>query len=234
MTGTSDMSISRWNEDTQIRAAVFGVSRLRLSTDGTGVTTLVCFMDCPLRCRLCLNPVCHEGLYESDGVTFRPGIRLYTPKDLYDRVRIDNIYFQATGGGVCFGGGEPGLQWRFIREFRRLCGPQWKITLETSLHLGVGTILALIPLVDHWIVDVKDLNPEIYERYTDVKPLLDSRLRLLREKVDPAGVTVRVPHIPGYNTPEDVAETIRRLRVDYDFTDIDEFEYIQLTPNKNR
>lgn len=39
-----------------IQAPVIAVSRHRIQTDGQGVTTLVCFHGCPLRCRCCLNP----------------------------------------------------------------------------------------------------------------------------------------------------------------------------------
>ena len=38
------------------RAKIIGSARHRLSTDGDGVTTLVAFHGCPLRCRYCLNP----------------------------------------------------------------------------------------------------------------------------------------------------------------------------------
>ena len=37
-------------------APLIGISRHRLSTDGEGVTTLVAFHGCPLRCKYCLNP----------------------------------------------------------------------------------------------------------------------------------------------------------------------------------
>lgn len=39
-----------------IQAPVVAVSRHRIATDGEGVTTLVAFHSCPLRCRWCLNP----------------------------------------------------------------------------------------------------------------------------------------------------------------------------------
>ena len=39
-----------------IQAPVSAVSRHRIATDGEGVTTLVVFHSCPLRCRWCLNP----------------------------------------------------------------------------------------------------------------------------------------------------------------------------------
>ena len=31
------------------------VSRLRMATDGEGITTLVCAVGCPLRCAYCIN-----------------------------------------------------------------------------------------------------------------------------------------------------------------------------------
>jgi pyruvate formate lyase activating enzyme len=34
---------------------LLGVSRLRMGTDGTGVTTLIAGAHCPLRCRWCIN-----------------------------------------------------------------------------------------------------------------------------------------------------------------------------------
>ena len=77
-------------------------------------------MGCPLKCRYCLNPKCHESIKEGDD------IMMVTPQGLYDLVKIDNIYFQTTGGGVCFGGGEPTMYANFIKEFRQVCDNQRK------------------------------------------------------------------------------------------------------------
>ena len=104
------------------QAKIIGIARHRLSTDGDGVTTLVAFHDCPLRCRYCLNP-------QSLGAGGR--FLEYSPEGLYDETRIDEIYFIATNGGVTFGAGEPCLRPQFIREFRELCGSQWHLNLET-------------------------------------------------------------------------------------------------------
>lgn len=90
---------------------IIGIARHRLSTDGDGVTTLVAFHGCPLRCHYCLNP-------QSLGDVSR--FREYSPEELYAETRIDELYFMATNGGVTFGGGEPCLRPRFIREFREL------------------------------------------------------------------------------------------------------------------
>ena len=43
-----------------ISAKIIGVSRHRLTTDGEGVTTLVAFNGCPLRCKYCLNKHCWD------------------------------------------------------------------------------------------------------------------------------------------------------------------------------
>ncbi|MDE6324460.1 MAG: radical SAM protein, partial [Paramuribaculum sp.] len=107
------------------RAKIIGIARHRLSTDGDGVTTLVAFHGCPLRCRYCLNP---QSL---GGGRFRE----YSPEQLYAETRIDELYFIATNGGVTFGGGEPCLRPQFISELRGLCGPAWQLNLETSLNV---------------------------------------------------------------------------------------------------
>ena len=95
------------NYTENIKAPIFAISRLRMGTDGKGVTTLVTFMGCPLKCRYCLNPKCHKPIYEDSGKQLCKGVMMLTPRELYDLVKIDNIYFQTTGGGICFGGGEP-------------------------------------------------------------------------------------------------------------------------------
>ncbi len=39
---------------------IMKISRLRMGTDGRGVTTLVAFFDCQLHCKYCINDFCHE------------------------------------------------------------------------------------------------------------------------------------------------------------------------------
>ena len=199
-----------------VKAPIYSISRLRFGTDGKGITSLVAFMGCPLRCRHCINSWCHSDPSLS---------RLMSPEDLFDELMIDNIYFQMTGGGVCFGGGEPPLYPEFIRQFRKECGSRWRITVETALTCPEDVILDMVPVIDKWIVDVKDLSEEIYERYTGRRNDIRSKLKKLLDAG--AETTVRVPHIPGYNCDADVASTIGELR-GMGFDDIDEFTYISI------
>ena len=38
---------------------IMRISRLRMGTDGQGVTALVACFDCPLHCKYCINDFCH-------------------------------------------------------------------------------------------------------------------------------------------------------------------------------
>lgn len=199
-------------------APLIGINRHRLATDGKGVTTLVAFHGCPLRCKYCLNDQCHDpqGVY-----------RTMTPMGLLNELMIDNLYFLATGGGVCFGGGEPLLQSRFIAEFCEMMIPEWKVTLETSLNVPREHIERVLPHIDQYIIDIKDLNPDIYRRYTgcDNAQMLDNLRWLLQHDGMSRRIVVRLPHIPAYNTPQDIDHSRNRL-TEMGITHIDEFSYV--------
>ena len=141
-------------------------------------------------------------------------------------MKIDQLYFLATHGGVTFGGGEPLLQKEFIKEFRALCGSQWQIVVETSLNVPFETIQEMKPFLDGYIVDIKDMNPEIYLAYTGKEnPLVLKNLEWILQHNDPERIKVRVPHIPEFNTDEDEAKSVERLKL-MGVVDIDEFQYI--------
>lgn len=212
------------------RQAFFGISRHRIGIDGNGVTTLVTFMGCPYKCKYCLNERCHAPVFEEYGTTPRNGILLLSPQELYDKVKIDNIYFQATKGGICFGGGEPLLHSEFIKEFREICGSKWKITVETALACSWADINLLAPIIDHWIVDIKDMNPSIKAQYTGMPESSLVSLNLLKGNGITQNVTVKVPHIPEYNTDKDVTKSIEQIR-GLGFKDIVECQYIKFNGN---
>ena len=214
-------------------APIFGISRHRMGIDGHGVTTLVAFMGCPLHCQYWRNDRCHEEVYEGNRHTPRKGIHVLTPKTLYDRVKQDNIYFQTTGGGICFGGGEPALRADFICAFAKLCPKNWKITIETSLYAPYHLWKSLIPVVDRWIIDIKDMNPHIYQKYTGCHPQVLQCLVRLRQLVPPDKITIKVPLIPNFNTEENVRESIRELK-ELGFHDIAMCQYINLDTHRDQ
>ena len=199
-----------------IEARIFAVSHHRLVTDGDGCTTLVTFNGCPLRCKYCLNK---ESWSDERG-------RLYTPEMLYEEVKIDQLYFLATRGGVTFGGGEPLLQSAFIKAFRSLCGDRWRLVAETSLNVPLETVKSVDAALDGYIVDIKDMNLEIYQAYTGKgNAAVIRNLEWLLQQGDADRVTVRVPHIPEYNTDEDVKKSMDCLKA-MGVVHFDEFRYV--------
>lgn len=196
------------------------ISRHRMGTDGKGVTTLVGFYGCPLNCKYCVNNYCHHPR------TVRAD---YSPEELLKVLSVDEPYFLMSGGGVTFGGGEPLMQAKFIHDLCSKMNPKWRKTIETSLYAPWTNITLLINDIDYWYIDIKDVNAEIYKKYTgkNNKIVIENLIKLARE-VTADKICVRVPLIPDFNTKESCQEGIDYIRsmIASDIA-IDMFEYIR-------
>lgn len=200
-----------------LRTRIIGIARHRLSTDGDGVTTLVAFHGCPLHCRYCLNP---QSLVDNKN------FRSYSPEELYVETRIDELYFLATNGGVTFGGGEPCLRPQFIHKFRELCGSGWQINIETSLNVPTANIERLLPIVNTLIIDIKDINAEIYRNYTGQdNDLVIDNLKVITGQNRQNSCIIRLPLIPNFNTDADRIASHAALEA-LGFTKFDLFTYV--------
>ena len=201
-----------------MKAPLIAIARHRLTVDGDGVTTLVAFHGCTLRCRYCLNSYC----WEPEGIR-----RWATPEELVNALMQDNLYFLATGGGVCFGGGEPLLHSNFITQFCQRCPKEWHVYLESSLNVPTEWLESVIPYVHYYYIDVKDLRPDIYHRYTggDIALLLKN-LHLLVDHHLQERVTIRLPRIPDYNTDDDRQHSRQQLEA-MGFDCFDCFDYVR-------
>jgi pyruvate formate lyase activating enzyme len=205
------------NNEGDYTVPIIGIDRLRINSDGVGVTTLVCFWGCPLRCQYCLNPQSWRT---------KTGIRNITPLQLFQEVSIDKLYFFATGGGVTFGGGEPLLYPRFLKEFHEFVEGEWKINLETSLNVPIESLQLIADCIDCFYIDIKDTNNEIYTRYTGKKnERVFANLAWLVEHIGEEKIVVRVPLIPDFNTISNVNDSIKFLKDKYKKITIDQFEY---------
>ena len=179
---------------------IMSISRLRMGTDGKGVTTLVGFHGCPLSCKYCANNYCHQTDMERAD---------YTPEELLSVLSIDEPYFLMTGGGVTFGGGEPLLQAQFIHEVCVKMKKNWRRTIETSLYAPWKDVELLVDDIDYWYIDIKDINDEIYQSYTGKSNgVVIENLKKLFGMVSDGKICIRMPMIPGYNTEESRKEGI--------------------------
>lgn len=196
---------------------VFAIQRLRMETDGEGITTLVGVHGCPLRCRYCINKMVWDENTE---------VRHFTPEELYQEVKVDDLYFRATNGGITFGGGESLLYSPFIRTFKEQFASDWNIGLETSLHAPAEFVEEAAKAVDFFIVDCKDWSETIYKTYTGkTGALMRENLKLLLELAGPERIRVRVPHIPQFNEEKDWKYTVSQLEK-LGVSNIEEFTYL--------
>lgn len=85
------------------------INRLRINSDGQGISTVIFLSGCPLKCKYCINPNTWQS---KDG-------KYYSVQELFDEIKLDRPYMMATNGGFTFGGGEPLLQYQLIQEFRK-------------------------------------------------------------------------------------------------------------------
>ncbi|MGD2120904.1 MAG: glycyl-radical enzyme activating protein [Gemmatimonadota bacterium] len=119
-------------------------------------------------------------------------------------LEADRIYFDESGGGVTFSGGEPFSQADFLRELLLGCaGRELPVVLDTCGHAEPALFRELAPLASHLLFDLKLMDEERHEHYTGVhnRWILEN-LRWAGKQRRP-GLTVRIPLIPGVNDDEE-------------------------------
>lgn len=205
---------------------VFALDRLRMTTDGSGVTTLICGMGCPLRCRFCINPGSWDGSVSG---------KEYTKEELFEAVKADSLYFLTTGGGLMFGGGEPLLQSEFLKEFmEQYSSSGWNFYLESSLNVPRKNLEDVIPYIEEYLIDTKDMNPDRYHAYTDgdYQRFLGNLL-FLKDRVGQEKIVVRIPTIPFLHKSGEEARLNGEKLKELGFTRLDFLTYLNPESRKD-
>lgn len=97
--------------------------------------------------------------------------------------------------------------------------------IETSINVPVGHIERLIQVTDEFVIDIKDMNPAIYEEYTgQTNEKVIANLRFLAENGVADRCLIRVPMIPEYNSENDRQNSVTALKA-LGFNRFDVFEY---------
>ena len=100
------------------------------------------------------------------------------------------------------------------------------IVLETSLNVPLEQLKIVAPLVNEFVVDVKDMDEPIYKAYTmQDNNMVVSNLKWLAENRYTDKTIVRLPLIPYYNT-DTTQEKSRKQLERMGFYRFDIFEYI--------
>lgn len=190
--------------------------------DGPGIRTTLFLKGCPLRCWWCHNPESQspkpftvEVERKVNGKSV-PATRTYGEraevKELMEVLLKDRPYYEESGGGVTFSGGEPLMQpeglLELLKESKRL---GLHTTVDTSGFAPGSVFEKILPYTDLFLYDLKHADPELHLKYTGVDNTLIRRNAdfLLQQG---ARLIFRVPVIPGINsTASEVKGMIRFL-----------------------
>jgi len=153
------------------------------------------------RCTACGACVaaCPAGALEVIG-------REWTPEALCAEVQRDAVFYETSGGGVTFSGGEPMLQAGFVLALARLCrAAGLHVALDTCGIVPWASYEALLPWVDLVLYDLKLFDGAGHRAATgaDNTGILENARRIAAAGMP---MWIRTPVIPGYTaSPENIA-----------------------------
>jgi len=146
-------------------------------------------------CSACQN-VCYSNAINISG-------RYLRVDEVMETVMRDREFYERTGGGVTFSGGEPFAQPRFLLELARAAKERLLHTaVETCAHVPWKTMEGILPFLDMVLMDIKHMDAGQHLRGTgrDNRLILENLSRL-----DTLGIPLRIrlPLVPGFNDGEE-------------------------------
>lgn len=123
--------------------------------------------------------------------------------DVMEEVEKDNVFYDESGGGVTFSGGEPFMQPAFLQDLLEACKEKGiRTAVETCGFVNAETLMASRPYVDLYLYDLKVIDNETHRKFTGVSN--ETILKNLRQLSRSHGhVIVRFPIIPGVNDDDE-------------------------------
>ncbi len=126
-----------------------------------------------------------------------------SPEELFAVIKRDKDYYDRTGGGVTFSGGEALLYSDYLAHVMEKCKLEGiRIAVESAMYVDKTAIEKLLPYVNDWMVDIKHMDDQIHRRLTGKgnKRILEN-IEYLAKQAPKYGATVlaRTPLIPGCN-----------------------------------
>lgn len=140
--------------------------------------------------------ICPYNAYEQKG-------KWYSPQTLADKLIKDKDFYDVSGGGITFSGGEATLQAPFLIEVIKLLKQHdINVALDTAGLFDLNEISPLIDLVDLILYDIKTYDPDLHQKLigTDNKLILDNLYQLSKLGKD---IIVRLIIVPTLNDQED-------------------------------
>jgi len=225
------------------KAVIFNILRYCIH-DGPGIRTTVFFKGCPLACKWCHNP---ESLEQKPIKIFYPekcikcghcdkcptGAREtigyeITVSKLMEDIRKDRLFYEQSGGGVTFSGGEPLYQAQFLIKALAQCRDDYINTaVDSSGFCDTALLLEAAKYTDYFLYDIKFFDSEKHQKYCGAPNgiILNNLERLAETKVK---LLIRIPVIPTINDDKTEMAAIFNF-----LTGINGIEAVHLLPYHN-
>lgn len=166
--------------------------------DGPGIRAVVFMQGCALRCKFCHNPESWQcGAGQS-----------VTSEELFAKIQRFRPYFERSGGGVTFSGGEPLLQKEFVLDVFKRCKAAGIHTCLDTAGVGTGDYAELLRYTDLVLYDVKATDAESYKAICGGDIAVTERFqKALRESG--TETFVRQVVVPGISDSEEYMEKLK-------------------------
>ena len=138
---------------------------------------------------------CMTGARETVG-------RAMSVDELMTEILKDRVFYDESGGGVTFSGGEPLMQAQFLAAVLKKCQERGVHTaIETSGYTSPSNLELVMDHTDLFLYDVKVIDDGLHQRHTGVsnRTILQNLASLAARR---KSVIVRVPVIAGVNDDE--------------------------------
>lgn len=199
-----------------IKGKIHSVESMGL-VDGPGIRVVVFMQGCTLRCLYCHNPDTWTLDGNKDALDF-------TPEELVNKISRFRSYFEKSGGGVTFSGGDPLKQPEFLKETLKLCKEAGiHTTLDTS-GVGFGDYEEILKYTDLVLYDVKHLTREGYKDMTGIE--IDETQKFLEVcKKMGTKMWIRQVVVPGKTDSEEYIRELGKF-----IKTLDNVEKVELLP----
>lgn len=132
----------------------------------------------------------------------------YTVDEVFAEIIKDKAFYENSGGGVTFSGGECMLQIGFLMEILKKCKENGIHTaVDTAGHIPFESFEKILPYTDLFLYDIKMFDSEKHKQYVGVgnELILENLKNLLKNGAE---IWVRIPVITGIN---DTAEEMEKI-----------------------
>jgi pyruvate formate lyase activating enzyme len=179
---------------------------------------------CPLSCWWCHNP---EGISPERQTVDQIGRlgemefpyseevgRFYSVENILDILEKERIFFQESGGGVTFSGGEPLMQPLFLMEALKACkAGGFHTAVDTSGYSPAESLKSVLNHTDLFLFDIKHFDDNRHIRLTgESNKIILSNLKMIISSGK--DLMIRIPVIPGKNDDAENMIAMRKWIID--------------------